>query len=96
MKTAISVVLAFALALSAVPAVAGDTFQALRTLPAADQATLAPLPDDQLATVEGATLFNPLTISVNIAVLPQINVCAGCEDVGQENLGAISQIVTVQ
>jgi hypothetical protein len=54
MNTVMSVVLALALTLSAMPAIAGDTFQAFSTLPAAEQATLTPLPDDQLAAVEGA------------------------------------------
>jgi hypothetical protein len=53
MKTAIGLVLVFALALSAVPAVAGDTFHALRTLPTTDQTGLIPLSDDQLAAIEG-------------------------------------------
>jgi hypothetical protein len=47
MKIAIGIVLALALTLASVPALAGDTFQAFSTLPAAEQATLTPLPDEQ-------------------------------------------------
>jgi hypothetical protein len=54
MKGMIGVALAFALALCAAPAMAGDTFQAFRTLPAAERARLTPLADDQLAAAEGA------------------------------------------
>ncbi len=52
-----------ALALATVPALAGeglraftaagDTFQALSTLPAGEQAALTQLPDEQLAVIEG-------------------------------------------
>jgi hypothetical protein len=96
MRIIIGVALALSLTLSVVPAIAGDTFHAFRTLSATEQTTLTPMHDDQLATVEGATPFSIPSIIVNVTVHPQINVCAVCEDVVQENLGAISQIVTVQ
>ena len=53
MKTVISVAVALALVLSVVPAIAGDTFRALSTMPAGEQEILTPLSDEQLATIEG-------------------------------------------
>ena len=49
--------IAFALTLSTVPALAGDTFHAFSTLSPAKQARLIPLPDDQLAAVQGKEMF---------------------------------------
>jgi hypothetical protein len=46
----IGIASAFALVLSIVPGIAGDTSRAFSTMPAAARAGLAPLPDDQLAT----------------------------------------------
>jgi hypothetical protein len=94
MKTVLGLVLAFALALSVLPAVASDTFHAFSTLPAVEQARLTPLSDGQLAVVEGGA-FPPFpdypTVAINIAILPQINVCAVCGGVVQTNIGVISQ-----
>ena len=94
MKIAIGVVLAFALTLSVMPAGASDTFHAFSTLPAVEQASLTPLSNDQLDAVEGGA-FPPYpdlpTVSINIAVLPQINVCAVCKGVVQTNIGVIAQ-----
>jgi hypothetical protein len=53
MKGATSLALAFALTLLISPAIAGDSFYALSTMPAATRVKLVPLPDAQLATVEG-------------------------------------------
>jgi hypothetical protein len=90
MKIAIGIVLALALTLASVPAFAGDTFQAFSTLPAAEQATLTPLPDDQLAAVEGAAPLN-VNVNVQVAVPIQLNVCVVCEDVVQTNVGVVVQ-----
>jgi hypothetical protein len=62
MKGVIGIALAFALALCAVPAMAGDTFQAFRTLPAAERAHLTPLADDQLAATEGAHVVDLISL----------------------------------
>jgi hypothetical protein len=91
MKTAIGLVLAFALAFSVVPAVANDTFHAFSTLSAMEQASLTPLSNEQLAAVEGAAFRRLPTVNINVAVLPQINVCVACEDVEQRNIGSIRQ-----
>ena len=97
MKIAIGVVLACVLALCVAPAVANDSFHAFSTLPPVEQARLTPLSEAQLAAVEGAAVPRPLIIntSVNVAVLPQINVCAVCKDVVQVNVGVIAQASTV-
>ena len=62
MKTVIGLAVALALALSAVPAAAGDMFQALSRIPAGERARLIPLDDDQLAAVEGENLENLLAL----------------------------------
>jgi hypothetical protein len=51
MKGATCIALAFALMLPIVPAIAEDTSRGFSTLPAATRASLAPLRDDQLATL---------------------------------------------
>jgi hypothetical protein len=88
MKPVIGLVLALALTLSVVPAVASDTFHALTSLPAMEQASLTPLSDDQLAAVEGA---RRILVIVQVAVQNQINVCAVCRNVAQVNLGVVAQ-----
>ena len=85
MKTAIGIVLAFALALSVVPAGADDGFRALSTLPAMEQASLTPLPDDQLATIEGGLVI------VDVCV-----VCANIADIAQANVNASAFSVVKQ
>jgi hypothetical protein len=57
MKTVISLAAAVVLALSAVPATAGDMFQALSTIPASERVRLTPLTDDQLAAIEGENIL---------------------------------------
>ena len=60
MKRVLGLALAFALTLSTVPASparAEDTFHAFSTMPTAVRTSLAPLPDAQLATVEGQFMF---------------------------------------
>ena len=52
MNTVVSVLLAFALMLAAVPALAGDSFQASHTI--GKQTSLTPLSDEQLAAIKGA------------------------------------------
>jgi hypothetical protein len=70
MKIAIGLALALALALSSVPAIAGDTFQAFSSMPTLEQASLTPLSDEQLASIEGEG--SPVcTGCVNIATITQ-------------------------
>jgi hypothetical protein len=95
MKTAIGIVLAFALALSVVPAGADDSFRALRTLPAMEQASLTPLPDDQLATVEGGlVIVDVCVVCANIADIAQANVNASTKSrVFQKNSARVRQSI---
>jgi hypothetical protein len=76
MKTALGIVLAFALVLSVMPAGASDTFYTFSTLPAVEQARLTPLSDGQLAVVEGAQfeIEGVCAICVNVANVAQANV----------------------
>ena len=78
MKRCVSLMLVLALALVAVPAFAGegsgaptavgDTFQALRTLPAGEQAQLITLNDAQLRVIEGAQNVGVCGVCANAAV----------------------------
>jgi hypothetical protein len=69
MKIVIGLAAALALALSAVPATAGDMFQALSLIPASEQAGLTPLTDDQLAAVEGGDILELLHLL--LAITPE-------------------------
>jgi hypothetical protein len=69
MKTVISLAAVLALALSAVPATAGDMFQALSLIPAGEQAGFTPLTDDQLAAVEGGDIL--ALIHLLLAITPE-------------------------
>jgi hypothetical protein len=69
MKTVIGLAAALALALSAVPATAGDMFQALSLIPASEQAGLTPLTDDQLAAIEGENIL--VLIHLLLAITPE-------------------------
>jgi hypothetical protein len=91
MKAAIGLVLAFSLTVFVVPAVANDTFRAFSSLPAVEQTPLAPLSDDQLATVEGAASRLGPAVNLNIAVVNQLNLCVLCKDVVQTNTASIRQ-----
>jgi hypothetical protein len=98
MKIITGVVLALSFTLSVVPAIADDTFQTFRKMSAEERALLTPLGDDQLASIEGArhrTTFKnaPINIGVNVAVTPQLNICAVCRDVRQGNAAATSQAI---
>jgi hypothetical protein len=82
MKRYISLMLALALTLVAVPAFAGegsgaptavgDTFQALRTLPAGEKAQLITLNDAQLRAIEGAQNVGVCVVCANIAAAANV------------------------
>jgi hypothetical protein len=69
MKTVIGLAAVLALALYAVPATAGDMFQALSLIPASEQAGLTPLTDDQLAAIEGENIL--ALINLLLAITPE-------------------------
>jgi hypothetical protein len=97
MKTMISLTVALALVLSVVPAIAGDTFRALSTMPAGEQTLLTPLSDEQLATIEGAAFKKHDRhgkccgdVGVNIADIDQTNLNIG-GFAYQSNLAVVGQ-----
>ena len=101
MKKLVIVVVALAVALSVVPAMAGDksvsgkepaTLQALSKMPAAAHTALTTLTDKELAAVEGArsgcSFFARCS---NFAKVKQINVCAACFGNFQSNSAYVFQ-----
>jgi hypothetical protein len=95
MKTVIGVAIALALALSVVPAMAEDTFQAFSNMPAGEQELLTPLSDAQLAAVEGGLeieIVDVCTICTNIADVAQANVnTSAFSKVRQKNVAVVKQ-----
>jgi hypothetical protein len=74
MKRLIGVVCVLALLVAIAPAMAADVFQALSQLPTQERATLTPLPDDQLASIEGqgvciACAQEVVSTQANVSVL---------------------------
>jgi len=93
MKKVILVGLMLALVLSVVPAMAETNGTANDNAPVALRAlsnlsTVVPMTDTQLASVEGAAI----NVRVQIAVTPQINVCAVTRICIQLNFANIIQI----
>jgi hypothetical protein len=89
MKTVIGVAVALALALSVVPAMAEDTFQAFSNMPAGEQERLTPLSDAQLATIEGSDVCVGCT---NAAAVYQANVNSSLfSRVRQTNVAVVKQ-----
>jgi hypothetical protein len=74
MKTVISVALALILGLSVMPAMAGDTFQALSKLSTDEKSPLTPLADNELAAIEGGYYDDICVVCLNIAYIDQTNV----------------------
>jgi hypothetical protein len=82
MKRCVSLMLVLAMALTAVPAFAGDgsgvstavtgTFQAFRTLPAGEQAQLTALNEKQLAAIEGAQDVNVCVVCANVGIAANV------------------------
>jgi hypothetical protein len=95
MKIAIGLALALALALSSVPATAGDTFYAFSSMVALEQTSLTPLPDDQLAAIEGAkksiTQICQTCSNTQAAVVTQSNSAIGSSSVEQSNEASVDQ-----
>ena len=93
MRKYLGLALVVALVVSVVPALAGDgeSFHALSRLPAGGQAALTPLPDAQLATIEGTgDDVEVCIVCLNIAVVTQVNVAVG-KYIDQVNAAAVSQ-----
>jgi hypothetical protein len=102
MKRCISLMLVLALALVAVPAFAGegsgaptavgDTFQALRTLPAGEKAQLIALNDAQLRIIEGAQNVGICGVCANAAIAANILSVGSTAETGPQtiNVGSSS------
>ena len=92
MKKLTIIALAFFLALSAIPAMAGDqadntsTFQAFSTLPAAQRDTLTPLTDTELAAIEGGD--TAIATAYNTNYTYQYNYCYYCTATATANQSA--------
>jgi hypothetical protein len=98
MKHLVLVVFALAVALSVVPAMAGDksvsgtepaALQALSKMPAPERTALTMMTDNELASVEGARY--EFKINKNVAKIKQLNVCAACLGVIQSNGALVHQ-----
>ena len=95
MRKYIGLAVVFALVVSVVPALAGESFHALSQLPA--QAALTPLPDAQLATIEGTGEDVDVCIACfNISTVTQTNVAVHSKDVTQVNAAVVDQQVEVR
>jgi hypothetical protein len=90
MKIAIGLALALALALLTAPAMAEDNFHALSSLPAPEQPNLTPLPDDQLASIEGMQV-EVCIVCVQRNRTRQTNVAINAAFFNQTNLNVTSQ-----
>lgn len=78
MRKYLGLAIVVALVVSVVPALAGESFHALSRLPAGEQAALTPLPDAQLATIEGTGgEVEVCIVCLNIATVTQVNVNYG-------------------
>jgi hypothetical protein len=91
MKTVISVALALILGLSIIPAMAGDTFQALSKLSTDEQGPLTPLADNELAAIEGGYYDDICVVCLNIVVIVQTNVVGYGSFNDQANRASVSQ-----
>jgi hypothetical protein len=96
MKTVIGVGMAFALMLSIVPAMAGETdrFQAFSTMAAGERARLTALTDEQLAAIEGEGA-DVSQSALNYAAVYQANVYyASFTHVDQRNSAHVGQSIS--
>jgi hypothetical protein len=94
MKKYLGLAIVVALVVSVVPALAGDgeSFHALSRLPAGEQAALTPLPDAQLATIEGTGgEVEVCIICLNVAEVVQTNVAVGSLFTDQDNRAYVRQ-----
>jgi hypothetical protein len=98
MRHLVIVVVALAMALSVVPAMAGDksvsgtelvALQALSKMPAPERTALTAMTDKELASVEGARV--EIEIASNRAKVKQANFCVVCAGVLQANSALVIQ-----
>jgi hypothetical protein len=91
MKIAIGLALALACALSIAPASADDTFQAFSSMSTLEQASITPLSDEQLASVEG--MAQVCIVCVQRARIKQVNYANNAAFFNQVNSAGISQSI---
>jgi hypothetical protein len=98
MRHLVIVVVALAMALSVVPAMAGDksvsgtelaALQALSKMPAPERTALITMTDKELASIEGARF--EIEIASNRAKVKQVNRCLACLGVFQSNSAFVYQ-----
>jgi hypothetical protein len=93
MRKYLGLAMVFALVVSVGPALAGESFHALSQLPAVEQTALTPLPDAQLAIIEGGSDDVEVCIACfNIATITQVNVAVGDKNY-QLNAASVEQKV---
>jgi hypothetical protein len=90
MKIVISVAIALALALSVVPAMAEDTFQAFGKMSTGEQKFVTPLTDEQLAAIEGEAVKVCIDCT-NVARVRQTNVAIKSFKTYQSNASLVFQ-----
>jgi hypothetical protein len=102
MKKLVIAVVALAVALSVVPAMAGDktvsgkepaTFQALSKMPALERTALTTMTDKELASVEGAASCSFAAFCANYARIVQTNVNAFSFATYQSNSALVFQSI---
>jgi hypothetical protein len=93
MKKAIMVVLALSLVLSVVPAMAGTSSQAPALQAMSQLSTVAPMTDQQLASVEGAFVF--FNFQRNVAVIHQTIAFSNCGVVAALNCNQSATVIQV-
>jgi hypothetical protein len=86
MKRLIGVVCVLALLVAVAPAMAADVFHAFSQLPTQERAALTPLPDDQLASIEGQAVC---VTCVAIVIVTQLNIAVG-SSADQVNFAAVN------
>lgn len=67
------------------------SFHALDKITMAEQASMTPLTDGQLASIEGEGRRSKLNLQLNISVVVANNICALCSGTSQAILAAIFQ-----
>jgi hypothetical protein len=92
MQRLIGIVAVLALLVAVSPAIAGDAFHALSQLPTTERAALTPLPDKQLASVEGAQVEGICLACLAVPTLVNLTTQLNAAKVDQSNSNRTNQI----
>lgn len=69
-------------------------FHALDKMTVEEQASIRPMTDDQLASIEGGRRWRGhINLNLNIAVVVSNNICVLCSDVGQSIIADVNQSI---